>query len=171
MWKGFHTTQRAYRSHESSVGHFSKRIQRAIADRLFRYSTGERPHACEVKGCGKAFGDSSSLARHRRVQCVSRLRRLSEQMLNFCITVLAQDLITARKLDATRHSAGKLSPESFYSQVLMIAPQENHIDQTHETTPSLCLADVADPPLHSNVLFHNLLLRWHASLRFSSSSI
>ncbi|KIJ44296.1 hypothetical protein M422DRAFT_168543, partial [Sphaerobolus stellatus SS14] len=25
-----------------------------------------RPHACEYPGCGKSFGDSSSLARHRR---------------------------------------------------------------------------------------------------------
>lgn len=30
-------------------------------------STGERPHKCEYAGCDKAFSDSSSLARHRRV--------------------------------------------------------------------------------------------------------
>lgn len=31
-------------------------------------STGERPHVCTHPGCDRAFGDSSSLARHRRVQ-------------------------------------------------------------------------------------------------------
>lgn len=38
-------------------------------------STGERPHKCEYDGCDKAFSDSSSLARHRRVSHGCRLAR------------------------------------------------------------------------------------------------
>lgn len=37
-----------------------------------RVHTGERPHCCEYPGCGKWFGDSSSLARHRRTHTGKR---------------------------------------------------------------------------------------------------
>ncbi|MBZ6433720.1 MAG: hypothetical protein LBE64_22505 [Acinetobacter pittii] len=42
------------------------------ADVIARDSTGERPHRCEVGDCDKAFSDSSSLARHRRVSWTGR---------------------------------------------------------------------------------------------------
>jgi len=37
-----------------------------------RVHTGERPHGCEYPGCNKTFGDSSSLARHRRTHTGKR---------------------------------------------------------------------------------------------------
>jgi Zinc finger, C2H2 type len=37
-----------------------------------RVHTGEKPHGCEYPGCNKTFGDSSSLARHRRTHTGKR---------------------------------------------------------------------------------------------------
>jgi hypothetical protein len=37
-----------------------------------RVHTGEKPHGCEYPGCNKSFGDSSSLARHRRTHTGKR---------------------------------------------------------------------------------------------------
>ena len=37
-----------------------------------RVHTGEKPHICEYPGCARTFGDSSSLARHRRTHTGKR---------------------------------------------------------------------------------------------------
>ncbi|KAL2826915.1 hypothetical protein BJY01DRAFT_229500 [Aspergillus pseudoustus] len=58
-----HTNERPY-----GCKYCKKRfIQRSALNVHVRTHTGEKPYVCERSGCGKAFADSSSFARHRRM--------------------------------------------------------------------------------------------------------
>lgn len=67
-------------------------------------STGERPHACEYDGCDKAFSDSSSLARHRRVRCHQRSTGFK---LGADLAIASQIHTGKRPYKCPDHSCGK----------------------------------------------------------------
>ncbi|KAJ6038859.1 uncharacterized protein N7446_012671 [Penicillium canescens] len=71
---------------------------------IAKIHTGEKPYVCDHEGCQKAFSDSSSLARHRRIHAEKRLCICQEETCG---------LSFSHKAALTKRQRGFQSPGCF----------------------------------------------------------